>query len=504
MKSRHFFLVILFFIFSLGESNAKTLDIGSGRSYANLRDAAPHAMRGDTLLFYPGIYAGGQSVTGLQGTASDWIVIQALSPVIIRGGANAWHLTDPAYVRIIGFVFEGQTGNGVNIDDGGDYTTPAHHVEFKDCTFRDMDASGNNDLLKLSGVDHFFIENCSFAFGAAGGSGIDMVGCHFGDILGNRFDTMGSNAIQTKGGSMDILIQANWFENCGQRSINIGGSTGLAYFRPLDATYEAARIKVYANIFIGSIAPVAYVGCVQSNVINNTIIYPEKWVVRILQETVDPARFLPCQDNSFQNNLVYLGDISVETNIGPNTAPETFFFDANFWYNYDNPNWRGPEIPVIDTNQVINKDPLFLNIDGLDFSLHASSPAIGLVHYDGEPLQDYRDMLYNSPRSVGAYEGDPLSRVNMNRDKSLQLKCLVQPNPCNSIAIFRYEVSVRAHTSLCIYDMLGRQIVNLVDAVQEPGEYRYAYDFADKPSGVYLYRLVSGDEQIEGRMTLLR
>jgi len=58
--------------------------------------------------------------------------------------------------------------------------------------------SGNNDLLKLSGLDYFEIRNCEFRNGAEGGSGIDMVSCHHGIIQGNHFENLGSNSIQCK------------------------------------------------------------------------------------------------------------------------------------------------------------------------------------------------------------------------------------------------------------------------------------------------------------------
>ena len=485
---------------------AAILEIGQGKTYANLQDAASVAQAGDTLLFSTGTHSGGQSVSALKGEKKQWIVIQAATPgeVIIRGGTNAWQLSDPAFVHISGFIFERQTGNGVNVDDGGSLATPALHVIFENCVFRDMNAGGNNDLLKLSGVDSFQVKNCHFVNGAAGGSGIDMVGCHYGEIVNNHFENMGSNAIQAKGGTQFIRIQANWFENCGQRSVNLGGSTGLAYFRPQDAPFEAADLHVYANIFIGSIAPIAYVGCIRTDVINNTIIQPEKWVVRILQETVDENRFAACGDNSFCNNLIYLGNISTETNIGPNTRPQSFEFTANFWYNSQNPSWSGPSIPVNDPNQLINKNPDFRDLNNQNFALQPNSPAIGVSGYTGDPESDYAGALYNSPRSVGALEGDPVTGLKNKTEQESGIYCLVHPNPFNRVSVFRYRVRSKAHTTLSIFDITGRAIATQKIKVEGAGERRIAYDFGDAPSGIYLYQLQNGPDIVNGKMTLLR
>ncbi len=92
-----------------------------------------------------------------------------------------------------------------------------------------MNATGNNDLLKLSGVDDFEIRECVFEDGADGGSGVDMVGCHRGLFSRTRFIRMGSNAIQAKGGTRHITIHRCVFEPAGARSLNLGGSTGSPF-----------------------------------------------------------------------------------------------------------------------------------------------------------------------------------------------------------------------------------------------------------------------------------
>lgn len=230
----------------------------------------------------------------------------------------------------------------------------------------------------MSGVDVFEIRNCKFLNGAAGGSGIDMVGCHDGLIEGNRFENLGSNSIQAKGGSKNIRIAYNYFSNGGKRTLNLGGSTNLQLFRPIDARYEAAQLNVYSNIFIGSGVPIAFVGCVDTEVMNNTIYLPQKWVISILQETADNSRFYPCGNNSFSNNIVYHDSrVNVDCNIGPNTNPQSFSFSNNLWYHSQNPAWAGPVLPLKDTNSIIGKDPLFKNAAGGDFSLREGSAATG-------------------------------------------------------------------------------------------------------------------------------
>jgi hypothetical protein len=494
---------MLFAAVSLGMS--RTLEIGAGKPFDNLRPAAQHAQPGDTLLFYAGIFSGGQAVSNLKGTALKNIVLTVKedNSVIVRGGSSAWQLTDAEYLHVSGFIFEGQTGNGLNFDDGGDYSTPAHHIIFEDCIFRDIDATGNNDLLKLSGVDDFQIKNCTFENGSPGGSGIDMVGCHRGEILSCRFQNMGSNAVQAKGGSQFIRIQGNWFENCGQRAVNLGGSTGLPFFRPANAEFEAADLQVFSNVFIGTIAPIAFVGCVRTHVINNTIIDPEKWVVRILQENTD-SRFLQCGDNSFQNNLIYQKTLWTETNVGGNTRPHTFSFRANYWFNFENSNWPGPQLPVDDPAQIINKNPLFKDRENQNLALSTSSPAIGLVQFENEPQHDFDGRPFHLPRSVGAFEGATASGLMRRNDIEKNSRCQIWPNPPHSGAVLFFHIQHSAHTTLKIYNLRGQLVHVLVDDFLPSGEYSQPLHNLHLSSGIYFYQLTNGTDRISGKMSLLK
>jgi hypothetical protein len=489
--------------------SAGTLHVGPGQGYASLESAAQGALPGDTILFHGGVYSGGEYVFGLQGETDAWIWILAApgDSVIIRGGATAWQLSDPAYVHIEGFVFEGQTANGVNIDDGGDYSTPAHDLRITGCTFRDMEASGNNDLLKLSGLDLFQIRGCVFRNGSEGGSGIDMVGCHRGTIEENKFEHMGSNSIQAKGGTEQITIARNFFSDGGSRTLNLGGSTGLQYFRPIDAPFEAAHLSVHANLFLGSDAPIAYVGCVNVEVVNNTIFKPETWVVRILQETVDAARFLECGDNTFRNNIVYLGDIRTETNVGPNTRPESFTYADNLWYNYQDSSWSGPSIPVADPTMILGSDPLFADTLSRDFRLLAGSPAIGRVNTPGPPTIDYGGIPYNTPRSIGAHEGNPgTASVDGSGTYNPAGFVLHQnyPNPFNPSTTIRYELPLRTRVHMEVFDMLGTLVAVLVDGVQETGGHVLRFEAGELPSGLYLVRMRAGAFRSSRRMLLIR
>jgi hypothetical protein len=250
---------------------------------------------------------------------------------VFYGGVQ---LSDVAHIEIGDIVIAGAPANGLNIDDGGTFDTPSHNIVVRDVTVRDCGGRGNEDGIKLSGVDDFVLERCPVERWGRGGSAIDMVGCHRGLIetctFRDRETDAAATGVQAKGGSRDVTIRRCRFEHAGERAVNIGGSTGLAYFRPSPDGFEAKDITVEGCTFVGSTAPIAFVGADGATVRWNTFYRPRKWFVRILQETREPG-FVPCRNGTFADNLVAYraSEVQAAVNVGPATAPETFEFARN-------------------------------------------------------------------------------------------------------------------------------------------------------------------------------
>lgn len=485
-------LPMLFAIASV-MANAVTRHVGAGQTYATVTAAAADTEPGDTIMIHGGVYPGGEFIANLQGTAESWIVITNAEgeDVTFAGSTEAWHLTDVAYLYIRGIEFAGQSGNGVNIDDGGTYETPSHHVIVDECYFHDMNASGNNDMLKLSGLDNFAVTDSRFLNGAEGGSGIDMVGCHFGTFMNNEFRNMGSNAIQAKGGTQFIGIERNRFIDCGQRAVNLGGSTSLEFFRPIDAPFEAADMYVSANYFSGTLAPIAYVGSVRVAVFNNTIYRPERWVIRILQETVDESRFLPSGQNSFFNNIIIVdGNLSTTVNIGPDTAPETFYFGHNLWYNLDDPSWSGPELPTAEVNGLYNVDPLLVDAVNGDVHLRPGSPAIWAGQGHQEQWYDLYSMPFETTPSIGAAEMSDINSVRRESDAARMITMIG-----STIVV---TPSKGMHLTIDAYDLNGRHAGTIDEGWFDAGVGR-RFDRGDVPAGGLIV-VRSGDRIIESAL----
>jgi len=76
------------------------------------------------------------------------------------------------------------------------------------------------------------------------------------------------------------------------------------------------------------------------------------------------------------------------------------------------------------------------------------------------------------------------------------------PNPFNPTTVIRYSLFENRFTTLKVYDILGKEILTLVNEKQNAGEYSVEWDAGNYPSGVYFYRLQTG-EFIETRKMML-
>ena len=282
-----------------GGSDA-TGDGSAARPFQTISRAARNLAPGTAVYVHAGTYGGGVFLSGLRGadTAPIWITgAPGEARPVIRGSAGL-QLTRPRYVIVQHLEVRDTDDNGINVDDGDDVgnADAARFVVFRDIDVHDTGQrpAGVADCVKLSGVNDVTVIDSQFArcgAGPASGSvGIGGVGVRRATIAFNRFRSTGFAGVQVKGGSADVEIRANLFEDAGSRGVNMGGSTGRAFFRPpLSSSRpnaEAARVRVVANIFVGGEAAAAFAGCMDCEFSRNTVVNPSKWLLRVLQETV--------------------------------------------------------------------------------------------------------------------------------------------------------------------------------------------------------------------------
>ncbi|MHC1738248.1 MAG: NosD domain-containing protein [Ignavibacteriaceae bacterium] len=78
------------------------------------------------------------------------------------------------------------------------------------------------------------------------------------------------------------------------------------------------------------------------------------------------------------------------------------------------------------------------------------------------------------------------------------------PNPFNPETVISYQLVAGGQVSLKVYDILGNEIVTLVDREQESGRYQVTFDASKLASGVYICRIIAGDFVKTIKMSLVK
>jgi len=100
---------------------------------------------------------------------------------------------------------------------------------------------------------------------------------------------------------------------------------------------------------------------------------------------------------------------------------------------------------------------------------------------------------------------DPIAEQH---GKEKQISDIVQvgayPNPFNPNAVIRYSIPEDGQVRLAVFDVLGRQVSELVNGSVRAGVHEVAFNGANLASGIYVYRLQVSGQIITGKMMLLK
>lgn len=78
------------------------------------------------------------------------------------------------------------------------------------------------------------------------------------------------------------------------------------------------------------------------------------------------------------------------------------------------------------------------------------------------------------------------------------------PNPFNPSTVIEFSIPKTSDVSLIIYDVLGKEITNLVNESKSAGVYKVNFDASKLSSGIYFYNLETEDFSLAKKMLLVK
>jgi hypothetical protein len=126
--------------------------------------------------------------------------------------------------------------------------------------------------------------------------------------------------------------------------------------------------------------------------------------------------------------------------------------------------------------------------------------AVGFRYYMN--LQDADGLLVQLD---DIYAGPSVGIQNISSDIPTSYKLSQNyPNPFNPETNISFDIPQSTFAELKVFDMLGREVANLVSEKLQPGSYKVNFNASELSSGTYFYSLVTSDFRQTKKLTLIK
>jgi hypothetical protein len=78
------------------------------------------------------------------------------------------------------------------------------------------------------------------------------------------------------------------------------------------------------------------------------------------------------------------------------------------------------------------------------------------------------------------------------------------PNPFNPSTVINFQLNLGNHTNITIYDYLGKEVAVLINEFKQAGIHQVEFNASGLASGVYFYKIVSGEFTATRKMLLMK
>jgi len=108
------------------------------------------------------------------------------------------------------------------------------------------------------------------------------------------------------------------------------------------------------------------------------------------------------------------------------------------------------------------------------------------------------NVIYTIDNLRNTEEVDQINKINKD-----EITIDNYPNPFNPSTTISYRLPSQGYVSIKVYDMLGQEIVALVNEQQNKGIHTTNFDGTNLSSGIYFYKMFVNNEVIATRRFML-
>jgi hypothetical protein len=119
--------------------------------------------------------------------------------------------------------------------------------------------------------------------------------------------------------------------------------------------------------------------------------------------------------------------------------------------------------------------------------------------------QTNQTLIMNHILALDSSQLDVTDVHNTNNDIPMRYELAQNyPNPFNPTTTINYSIPKQGMVTLKVYNMLGQEVATLINKQQSAGNYSVDFNATKLASGVYVYRLNSGDFTMTKKLVLLK
>lgn len=165
----------------------------------------------------------------------------------------------------------------------------------------------------------------------------------------------------------------------------------------------------------------------------------------------------------------------------------------------------------INIDQQINTIPAFFTMP-VQIKINFSDTDTVITIFNDQQHQNFNLTLKGEPTNI-VFDPDNLilkdlktTDVELNESELPENFALEQnyPNPFNPVTKIKWQSPVSGWQTLKVFDMIGNEIATLVNEYKTAGKYEVDFDGNKLASGVYLYKLITGNFVSTKKMILIK
>ncbi len=240
---------------------------------------------------------------------------------------------------------------------------------------------------------------------------------------------------------------------------------------------------------------------------------------------------------SWQSNGSYYGNTIVPTenrtfnavySAKPNVNNRSLATDSDpnenvvlIWNAHPNNNVTGYNVyRKVKSNGVVGPEEQIATLNGRTTTTYTdyayiitNSPNDDRLMYDVRPVYTDADntAIESDPYYVTIAFG--LMNIKMNKDERVITQANLipdtysisnHPNPFNPTTVINYQLPTEGFVTIKVYDMLGKEVAELVNENKAAGYYKVNYDASKLASGIYIYSINAGSFSSSKKMILTK